>query len=170
MNQTEEEAKFTSTKEMAKMKKYEFDLIHIPTLGFAPDTWRAVLDKMGFTTETAKELAGIIQKATPGNWYLHSYGGVAFAEAVRSIMKEGGTVPAGQSVTFLAGANNRWVTDNIMRNAGVTVRGYPGSWFDLVPNFIGLNSLNPIQLAVNILVSPSLFFPSMSFHSYPPVK
>jgi hypothetical protein len=152
-----------------KLKISTFDLIYIPTLGKIGDPWRAGLDKMGFTTETAKELAGIIQNATPGNWYGHSYGGVAFAEAVRSIMKEGGAVPAGQSVTFLAGANNRWVTDNIMRNAGVTVREYTGSWFDVVYNVIGLNSLNPIQWAVDIALSPFLFTP-FSSHSYPPIN
>jgi RHS repeat-associated protein len=168
--QTLEEAQNKALAELGgKLNKSVFDVIHIPTLGKIGDPWRAGLDKMGFTTETAKELAGIIQNATPGNWYLHSYGAVAFAEAVRSILKEGGTVPAGQSVTFLAGANNRWVTDNIMRNAGVNVRGYTGSWFDLVPNVIGLNSFNPIQWAVDIVLSPFLFTP-FSSHSYPPVN
>ena len=162
------QAQTISEVEMGKMKISEFDLVHIPTLGFVKDLVRALADKLGFTTQTAKQLAGIIQGAGPGNWYAHSYGGVAFAEAVRTITKGGGTL-AGQSTTFLAGANNRWVTNSIMRGAGVSVRGYYGSWFDLVPNVVGLNSLNPIQWAVNIIASP-LLATRWSPHTFPPVE
>lgn len=168
MNNTEAQAKDISAKEMGKMDITEFDLVHIPTLGFARDLVRAMADKLGFTIETATQLASIIQGAGPGNLYCHSYGGVAFPEAVRTIAKGGGSL-AGQSVTFLSGANNQWVTNSIMGRAGVTVGGYYGSWFDLVPNIVGLNSLNPIQWAVDILASP-LLATRWSPHTYPPVE
>jgi hypothetical protein len=165
MNCSLADAERISEHEMGEMKISEFDLVYIPSLGFANDLVRATADKLGFTTETAKALAGIIQQAGPGEWYAHSYGGVAFTEAVRFL---GDQVPAGQSVTFLAGANNQRVTASIMRNAGVNVREYTGSWFDLVPNIVGFNSLNPIQWGVDILVSWS-FFTDWSPHTYPPV-
>jgi hypothetical protein len=168
MNNTEQQAKDIAVIEMGKMDITEFDLVHIPSLGFVSDLVRAASDKLGFTTATAMQLAAIIQQAGPGNWYCHSYGGVAFTEAVRTIANRGGTI-AGQSVTFLAGANNRWVTNSIMGRAGVTVGGYYGSWFDLVPNIVGMNSLNPIQWAVNILASPFLATP-WSPHTHPPVE
>jgi len=123
---------------------------------------------LGFTSSTAKELAEIIKNALPGNWYAHSYGGVAFTEAIRVLAKEGG-VPSGQAVIFLVGANNHWVTNGIMRNAGVTVIGYHQSWFDAIPDIAGFNSLNPLQWAVDAAVSWSLFT-RFSPHTYPPVE
>ena len=157
-----------SVKEMAKMGVTEFDLVHIPTKGFFGDLARAAADKMGFTTPTARELAGIIRQAGPGHWYCHSYGGVAFAEAVRTIGAAGGSL-SGQSVTFLAGANNRFVTHYIMQSAGVTVSGYTGNWLDPVPNVIGLNSMNPFQWILDIFTTPFLFT-HLSPHTYPPVR
>jgi hypothetical protein len=49
-------------------------------LGFVNDLIRAGEDKLGFTTQTAQDLAAIIQDASPGNWFAYSYGGVAFAQ------------------------------------------------------------------------------------------
>jgi hypothetical protein len=168
MMNTVANAKDISVTEMEKMDIAEFDLVHIPSLGFAGDLVRAMADKLGFTSQTAMQLAGIIQQAGPGNWYCHSYGGVAFSEAVRTIANGGGSL-AGQSATFLAGANNRWVTNSIMGRAGMTAGAYHGSWFDLVPNIVGMNSLNPIQWAVNIMASP-LLATRWSPHTYPPVE
>jgi len=146
----------------------EFDLVHVPTRGFWGDALRTYADKMGFTSSTAKQLAGIIKQAGPGTWYAHSYGGVAFTEAVRTIAAGGGTL-SGQSVMFLAGANNRVAANYIMGRAGVTVTGYTGSWFDPVPNVVGMNSVNPLQWAVDILCTPLLFTP-LSPHTHPPVN
>jgi hypothetical protein len=166
INNTEDQAKRIALKEMEKNGIREFDLVYIPTLGFLDDLIRALADKLGLTTQTANELAGIIRQTGPGDWYAHSYGGVAFAEAVRILGKD---MSPGQSVTFLAGANNEWVTNSIMRDAGVNVRGYPNSWWDLVPHIVGLNSGNPIQWVANILASWTLATP-WSPHTYPPVK
>ena len=151
-----------------QLGKCNFDLVYIKTLGFLKDCIRAVGDKLGFTSQAARELAGIIKQAGPGNWYAHSYGGIAFAEAVRTITAEGGTV-SGQSVLFMAGANNQWATNRIMRKAGVGVGGYTGRWLDAVPNVVGLNSLNPVQYVIDILMIWHLFTPA-STHSIPPVR
>ena len=167
MNNTEQQAKDISLVEMTKMKISEFDLVHIPSLGFTNDLIRANKDKLGLTTETADQLSAIIRSAGPGEWYAHSYGGVAFAEAVRTLGRS--NVPAGQSITFLGAANNQMVTNRIMTRAGVHVSGYYGSWFDPVPNIAGLNSRDPLQWTINILALPFLATP-WSPHTHPPVK
>ena len=146
-----------------------YDLLHIPTYGFFGDTWRSIRDKNGFTTETAREVGQIIALSSPGTYYAHSYGGVALAEGIRSVMAEGGAIPAGNSVWFLAAANNEWATDRIMRNAGVTVNGYTSHWLDPIHNIIGLNSMNPLQWVVDIALFPHVFT-SWSTHTYPPVN
>ncbi len=84
-------------------------------------------------------------------------------------MENGQGFPSGHSVTFLAAANNQWATNRIMQRAGVQVGGYTGHWLDIVPNVIGLNIRNPVQIALNIILSWHLFTP-YSVHSNPPVK
>jgi hypothetical protein len=161
------DAKDISLTEMKKMNYFVFDLIHIPTLGLFRDLWRSIRDKLGFTTQTARELEVIMQAAPPGEWFGHSYGGVAIAEAVRTLNHSGARLD-GNSVTFLAGANNPWVTNAIMGTAHVTVNGYYGSKLDLVSNLIGLQSLNPFVWAADILWSWTLMT-RWSPHTYPPV-
>lgn len=153
-----------------KLGMDDFDLVHIPTRGLVGDLWRAFRDKLGFTTDTANQVAAIVKDTPDVHWYAHSYGGVAFTEAIRVLAKEG-AVPRGESVTYLAGANNHWVTNSIMRNAGVRVDGYHQSWWDAVPNVAGANSLNPIQWVADIAASWTLFAgPNISPHTYPPVQ
>lgn len=168
MNNTEAEAKAISEVEMVQKQRIEvFNLVHIPSVGFVNDLVRAQRDKLGWTTDTAREMGEILVKAPPGNWYTHSYGGVAFAEAVRTLTLQGKWF-AGTSVTFLAGANNERATSRIMMRAGVQVNGYTGSWFDPVPNLVGLNTINPLKWAANIIASPLLMTP-YSPHTHPPV-
>lgn len=127
-----------------------------------PIAWLAFLFSLG--------LALISGDAPAGNWYAHSYGGVAFTEAIRVLAKKN-VVPAGEHVTYLAGANNRLVTNAIMKNSGVTVKGYYQSWWDAVPNLVGANSYNPIQWIANLAASWTLFMgPEWSPHTYPPVR
>jgi RHS repeat-associated protein len=136
----------------------DFNLVYIPTLGFWHDVFRAIADKLGFTTETAAQLAVVMQNAPRGtHWFAHSYGGIAFVEAARVIIKNGGSL-AGDSVAFLAGANNPWVTSGILRGAGVKLigSGYYDSQWDLVPNVLGLHVVSPLQWLADILNGWSL--------------
>ncbi|MCA3068459.1 MAG: hypothetical protein ING73_16280 [Rhodocyclaceae bacterium] len=147
----------------------EFGLLHIPSKGFGGDLARALMDKLGFTTETAKAVAGVMALTKSANWYAHSYGGVAVAEGIRAQVAAGREFPAGHAVTFLAAANNQWVTSAIMAQAGVQVNGYPAHWLDSVANLAGFNTLNPIKIIANVLAAPFLFTP-YSVHTYPPVR
>jgi len=69
------------------------------------------------------------------------------------------------SVTFDAGANNRWVTNAIAGEVGVRVNGYNYSSWDAVPNLIGLNG-NPFSMIGSFLALP-LLFTDQSPHSEP---
>ena len=136
----------------------DFNLVYIPTLGFWKDVFRAIADKLGFTTSTAAQLAVVMQNAPRGtHWFAHSYGAVAFAEAARVITKNGGSL-AGDKVAFLAGANNPWVTSGILRGAGVKLigSGYYDSQWDFVPNVLGLHVVSPLQWVLDILNGWSL--------------
>jgi hypothetical protein len=77
----------------------------------------------------------------------------------------GGNLSA-NSVTFNAGANNHWVTNDIAADAGVAVRGYHYSSWDVVPNLIGTNG-NPVSMLGSMLAAPLLFTP-YSTHTAPP--
>ncbi|MFN7220363.1 MAG: hypothetical protein ACK5UX_06975 [Burkholderiales bacterium] len=170
MMNTVTDAKDIAEKVMIAGKGFsEFGLLHIPSKGFGGDLARALMDKLGFTTETAKAVAGVMALTKTANWYAHSYGGVAVAEGIRAQVAAGREFPAGHTVTFLGAANNQWVTNGIMTQAGVQVNGYPAHWLDSVANLAGLNTPNPIKIIANVLAIPLLFTP-YSVHTYPPVR
>jgi hypothetical protein len=108
------------------------------------------------------------------SWVAHSQGGVIFSEAVRF---NGGNLSK-NSVVFHAGANNQLMTNFILDKANINEQ-YPGqtttylnSPWDLVPNIVGLNTLNPIKITGSLLVVPSVIFgdPLSSPHTLPPAK
>lgn len=171
MNNTVVDAQDIAHDVMRVKKEFsEFGLLHIPTLGFGRDLFRAGADKLGFTTDTARAVAAVMAMSKGGaNWYAHSYGGVALAEGVRERLASGQGFPSGHTATFLAAANNQWATDRIMKQAGIDVRGYTGHWLDPVPNLVGLNTVNPFKILANVLFAPMLATPA-SVHTYPPVK
>ncbi len=144
----------------------EFTLFNNPSKGFFRDIWETTLDKLGFTSAPAMELAGVLQGVQASGqsveWIAHSQGGAIFSEAMRFA---GGSLSA-NSVTFNAGANNHWVTNSIAADVGVQVRGYYYSSWDAVPNVIGMNG-NPFSMVGSVLAAPLLFTDEHSPHTAP---
>jgi hypothetical protein len=139
------------------------------------DTWESAQDKVGFTTPVTKRFSQILGDVQAGkrtvNWVVHSQGGAIFSEAVRF---NGGNLWR-NSVIFHAGANNQLVTNYHLKNARINSGKetiYLNSPWDLVPNIVGLNTLNPIKITGSLLVVPSVIFgdPLSSPHTLPPAK
>lgn len=104
------------------------------------------------------------------NWVAHSQGGAIFAEAVRY---NGGDLSQ-NGVVFHSGANNEWVTNYYLDQANINEQyqgqetTYRNSPIDIVPNIIGLNTLNPISIIGSILAIRLLFTdPEHSPHTLP---
>ncbi|WP_413662607.1 hypothetical protein ACG1BZ_15500 [Microbulbifer sp. CNSA002] len=102
----------------------EFTLFHNPTGDLLADGWESFRDKIGWTTDVAKQFSAVlgnIQSRGKGvSWVAHSQGGIIFSEAVRY---NGGNL-SNLRVAFHSGGNNRWPTSGILRNTGVTNLGY----------------------------------------------
>jgi RHS repeat-associated protein len=157
-----------------------FTLLNNPTHGALQDILETAGDKLGFTSDPARmlseELRRIQERGNRVNWTVHSQGGAIFSEAMRHAMAAARAVdnPAPSlsmnSVAFHAGANNRRVTNRIAADAGVTVRGYFYSDYDLVPNVIGANG-NLGQVYRSLSAWPLLLAPEnidwLSPHTHP---
>jgi len=156
-----------------------YTLFYNPTGGFLADGLETLQDKLSFLfgpSEVAKKLSGVLgaiqQDGKSVNWVAHSQGGAIFVSAVDY---HGGTLSK-NSVTFHAGANNKLVTDYILKNAGMNFdnkakyqENYWNSPNDAVPNIIGLNTINPVTWVRSILFVPALFMgPEWSPHTLPP--
>jgi hypothetical protein len=148
-----------------------YTLYYNPTEGFLSDGWETFRDKLGFTTPITKQFSQVLNDVQNGgkpvNWVAHSQGGVIFTEAVRY---NGGDLSQ-NSVAFHSGANNELVTNYYLQNAGINSGKditYLNSPWDLVPNIIGLNTLNPIKIIGSIIAAPTLFMgPAVSPHTLP---
>ena len=125
-------------------------------------------DKMGWTTDIAKQFAGVLANTKhPMQWVAHSQGGAIFSEAMRYNLGKGIADMSNFSVAFHAGANNRWVTGQYAARAGVGIIGYYDAPNDLVPQIVGLRAWNrPDRLLWSIYSAPSLFG-DKSPHTYP---
>lgn len=138
-----------------------FNLIHNPTEGFVADLMETLRDKFGQTTDVAKLVAAKMMEAQQSGkaaiWIGHSQGGAILAEAVRYVTKTGGGSLVNQTAVFFGGANNRWMTNSILRKAGVGNGGYLDHPLDIVPNLAGLNTFSPAQLLLSIVTTPLLF-------------
>lgn len=114
-------------------------------------------DKLGLTTDIAKQFADILDRAQAAGvsvrWAAHSQGGAIFASAVSHYMSQnpGGSLSY-MSVAVVNGANNNWVSGRIFASAGMRHSFYNNS-FDLVPNVIGLNG-GLFSLPASILAAP----------------
>lgn len=149
-----------------------FTLFYNPTESFLADGWETLRDKLGFTTDVAKQFSNVLQQTQASGrqveWVAHSQGGAIFSEAVRV----SNTDLSNNSVVFHSGANNEWVTNNIIEYAGVRAIGYRNHPFDPVPNIVGFNALNPIKLLGSVLALPAVILggPELSPHTLPYVK
>ena len=139
----------------------EFTLFHNPTTGVLGDLWESAKDKLSATTPMAEHLAAVLddsQKAKHKvNWVAHSQGAVAFVQAVNHHNKMKGTSLNHHKIQFHGGANNAWQTNKILSKAGIGKYGEDNNHpFDLVPNIIGLNTLNPIKIIGSTIAAPAL--------------
>lgn len=152
-----------------------YTLYYNPTEGFLSDGWETFMDKLGFTTPVTKQFSQVLSDVQNGDkpvsWVAHSQGGAIFSEAVRF---NGGDLSK-NSVAFHSGANNAIVTNYILDKADINEQfpeqktKYWNSPWDLVPNIIGLNTLNPIKIFGSIVASPLVIWgsPSLSPHTLP---
>ena len=153
----------------------EYTLFHNPSVGGIGDTWESFRDKMGITTAVtrhfAKVLADTQAQDNKTQWVAHSQGGVIFAEAVRYLLNgssswmfnrgrlnglrapEKGKLLDKHSIAFHGSANNNLRSKPLFSRAGVTVLAIRSNDYDLVPNIIGMNTLNPRKILGAVLYS-----------------
>lgn len=157
----------------------EYTLFHNPSVGGISDTWESLRDKLGFTTSVTRQFAKIlIDTQTQGNatqWVAHSQGGVIFAEAVRYLLNGSsswmlnklrlngirnsakGKMLDKHSIIFHGNANNNLRSKSLFARAGIGVVAIRTNEYDMVPNIIGMNTLNPQKLIGSLVYSPHVF-------------
>lgn len=157
----------------------EYTLFHNPSVGGAGDTWESFRDKMGITTGVTKKFAQILAETqAAGNetgWIAHSQGGAIFAEGVRYLLNsqsswalnklrlngirnpDKGELLNKQSVAFHANANNNMRSKPLFSRAGIKVLAIRANDYDMVPNLIGMNTLNPRKLLGSLVYSSHVF-------------
>lgn len=157
----------------------EYTLFHNPSIGGVGDTWESFRDKMGITTPVTKKFAGILAATqATGNetgWIAHSQGGAIFAEGVRYLLNgqsstafnklrlngirhpEKGELLNKQSVAFHANANNNFRSKPLFARAGIKVLAIRANDYDMVPNLIGMNTLNPRKWIGSLVYSNHVF-------------
>jgi hypothetical protein len=60
-------------------------------------------------------------------------------------------------VKFHSGANNALISQRILDKAGVEKIGKDNNHpYDLVPNVIGMNTINPVKIIGSIIAAPAL--------------
>ena len=153
----------------------EYTLFHNPSVGGIGDTWESFRDKMGITTAVTRHFAKVLSDTQAQDnktqWVAHSQGGVIFAEAVRYLLNgssswmfnrgrlnglrapEKGKLLDKHSIAFHGGANNNLRSKPLFSRAGVTVLAIRSNDYDLVPNIIGMNTLNPRKILGAVLYS-----------------
>ncbi len=154
-----------------------YTLYYTPTHGFWKDGLMTFADKLGFTTEDARNFSTVLSDVQASGhkiiWVPHSRGGATFTEAAR--ITEGDL--SNNSVVFHSGANNRRESNAILAERGINLaneggneKNYIDSKIDAVPNIIGLNG-NPVRMLGSFVALPFLFAgPERSPHTLPPAK
>jgi hypothetical protein len=152
-----------------------YTLYYNPTEGFWSDGLETFSDKFGITTDVTKQFSKVLENVQQDgrqvNWVAHSQGGAIFSEAVNFSGKE----LSWNGVVFHSGANNEWRTNQIFDKANINERvegqttKYWNSPADLVPNILGLNTLNPFKIYSSILAAPLVILgsPMQSPHTLP---
>ncbi|MBU0751967.1 MAG: hemagglutinin repeat-containing protein [Gammaproteobacteria bacterium] len=140
-----------------------YTLSYAPTTGFWSDLWSASLTKMGVESESVLGLRAQQEAIQTGNrkvdWVAHSRGGPEYVQAaVGSSIAE----LEKNSVVFHAGANNKIVTDYVMRQKGIgdavnEENRYRDNSNDLVPQIVGLRALTePLNFFTSLISAPCL--------------
>jgi hypothetical protein len=132
----------------------EFTLAYNPTHNFLPDMSEVGRDKLGITSQVAREFSDVLKdvqaRGKQVQWVVHSQGGIIFAEAARIA----NVSLSYNSVKFHSGGNNALVTNQILSKRGINNMGYLRPSADIVPNIGGLNSFNPFTLVSSLLHLP----------------
>lgn len=147
----------------------EYTLFHNPSIGGMGDTWESFRDKIGITTPVTKIFAEKLLAAQRASnsikWVAHSQGGVIFAEAVRTIVKNNKkekSVLDRQSVALHGNANNNFRSKFLFEKAGVEVISARGNTYDFVNVIIGMNSLNPWRVLGSLVYARHVFSGSVN--------
>jgi hypothetical protein len=150
----------------------KFTLFYNPTEGPVADLAESFNDKMGMSTDIAKEFSGVLGDIQASghrvDWVAHSQGGVIFSEAARI---NGGEL-SNNSVAFHGGANNELVTNAIMKDVGVAAPAYRSNPLDPVSSIAGFNTVNPARIVGSLLALPFVIWgdESTSPHTLPYVE
>ncbi len=152
----------------------KFTLFYNPTEGLVADGWESLRDKMGLTTDIAKQFSKVLVETQASgrnvDWVAHSQGGIIFSEAVRISDSN----LSNMSVVFHSGGNNEWVTNKILDRAEISLigEGYRNHPLDPVPNIAGFNTANPIKIIGSIFALPFVIWggSDVSPHTLPHIK
>lgn len=151
----------------------EFTLFHLPNLGLTHDVRLAAAEKIGVTTPDAMRLFEILEAGSKAGqittWCLHSRGASVFDAAVRHADRRHLTL-SGQTAAVYSGASNDFTMRENLQEGGVALlgRGFYNSPVDLVPQVIGMNTLNPFSIVGSLLNAPALATDA-SPHTWHPV-
>lgn len=151
----------------------EYTLFHNPSVGVGGDTWESFRDKMGFTTAVTRKFSKVLavtqEQGSSTQWVVHSQGGAIFAEGVRYLLNgssssalhklqlngirnpEKGSLLDKHSVAFHGNANNNLRSKLLLNRAGIKVLAIRANDYDVVPNFFGVNTLNPRKLIGSVV-------------------
>lgn len=152
--------------EYGKSNLKEFTLFHNPSIGGGGDTWESLRDKLGFSTDVTRNFSKVLQSSQKAGkeikWVAHSQGGVIFSEGVRyflngnsswailggfnGIFKDKEEISlSNHKVAFHGNANNNFRSKFLFDRAGIDIIATRANDYDIVNNFFGLNTLNPIK-------------------------
>jgi hypothetical protein len=150
-----------------------FTMLYVPTNGFWSDIAGAAADKLGITTDIAKQAARIfaIVQADGTTVQINAFsrGGPITAQAVNYHLATGGGMLSNIRVECNGCANNKWVSAQIFERAGITAN-YNVNTFDIVGNVVGLNGFsNPFRVIGSILALPFVLWAPgpLNPHVYP---
>lgn len=150
----------------------EFTLYHNPSGGGMADIWECANDKLGLSTEVAKDFSSVLSKAqqnskTTISWVAHSQGAIIFSESVRYHLNGGRRFPLllngllspakrgsldRHAVAFHGSGNNHLRSTLLCQRAGITVIPASNNRFDAVCQWAGMNAFTNPSL-VNLIGS-----------------
>ncbi len=149
----------------------EFTLYHVPTRGFDHDVALAGQEMAGITTPDAAKLSKVLENTSASGqhvvWSVHSRGAAVFEAAARDCARRDVHL-TNESVAIYNGAANMFLMKHDLRRAGVSTvgHGFYNHPFDPVPQLIGDNMRNPVQIAGALYNATRLNSPDKSVHTW----
>jgi RHS repeat-associated protein len=134
------------------------DLFYNPTDGLIQDTTESAVMKFTGQSALGDQLADVLKNGNYTNLIGHSQGTLIISNALQKLTDEGYYFDNGLTITFYGAAANQNVTEALARSVGATFSmPVQDSFFDLVGNVIGGNTLNPFRIVGSMLATPTLF-------------